>query len=266
MKHAGSQDDLLTQRTPEDSVWPPKAAYGLLGQSRTSLVGCFACLLFLVAVVADPVVRNLARSLDPTALHVLRWVTGFGNSAYSLVTGLLLLGWLAIAKRWGAHLPAEATRHFQSSLILLVGSVALSGFLALLSKNIIGRARPSFAPDVGVFDLTAFAFTPGLAAFPSGHATTATACAVVFAILFPRHAWVWLSIAVTAALSRAFLGVHWLSDCLAGIAMGALVTLALHRWMVGRGHVFRMDASVPVALLRDSWGRSVRRLRALPRD
>ncbi|MFM7333295.1 MAG: phosphatase PAP2 family protein [Tabrizicola sp.] len=180
--------------------------------------------------------------------------------------GLLLLGWLAIAKRWGAHLPAEATRQFQSSLILFVGSIALSGFLASLSKNIIGRARPSFAPDVGVFDFSAFSLTPGLAAFPSGHATTATACAVVLAVLFRHYAWAWLSIGVTAALSRAFLGVHWLSDCLAGIALGGLVTLALHRWMAGRGHVLRMDASVPVALLRDSWGRSVRLVRARPKD
>lgn len=262
MKHAGSRDDLLKQHRPDRSGWPSVVPAGLTRQSPLSLVGCFACFLFLVAVVADPVVRDLARSLDPSTLSVLRWVTGFGNSAYALITGLLLLGWLALARRLGADLPVEATRDFRSSLILLVGSVALSGFLASLSKNMIGRARPSFSLDVEVFDFTAFAFTPGLAAFPSGHATTATACAVVFAILSPRHAWVWLSIGATAALSRAFLGVHWLSDCLAGIVLGAIVTLALHRWMVDRGHVFRMEISVPVALARDAWDHMFRRLKA----
>lgn len=263
MKHAGSRDDLLKQQRPERSVWPNTVPVGPTGQSPTSLVGCFAIFLFLVAVIADPVVHDVARSLDSSALQVLHWVTEFGNSAYSLFVGLALLSWIAFARLWGADLPSVATRDFRSSLILLVGSVALSGFIASLSKNMIGRARPSFAPDVGVFDFQAFAFTPGLAAFPSGHATTATACAVVIAILFPRHAWLWLSIGATAALSRAFLGVHWLSDCLAGITLGATVTLALHRWMADRGHIFRTDASVPKALAKDAWDRLARLLKAL---
>ena len=262
MKHAGSRDDLLKQQQP---VWLGLAPVSPTGQSPLSLVGSLACFLFLVAVVADPIVRDLARSLDPSVVQVLRWVTGFGNSAYSLIGGFVLLGWLAWAKRRRADLPVEATRDFRSSLILLVGSVAISGFLASLSKNIIGRARPSFGPDPAVFDVTLFAFTPGLAAFPSGHATTATACAVVFAILFPRHAWAWLSIGATAALSRAFLGVHWLSDSLAGIALGAVVTLALRRWLADRGHVFRMEAAVPIALLRDARGQWIRLLGALHR-
>jgi membrane-associated phospholipid phosphatase len=263
MKHAGSRDDLLKQKRPERSVRPTISPAGPTGQSPTSLIGCFVSFLFLVAVIADPVVHDLALSLDPSALQVLRWVTGFGNSAYSLIAGLVLLGWIALARRWRADLPSLATRDFRSSLILLVGSVALSGFIASLSKNVIGRARPSFAPDVRVFDFQAFAFTPGLAAFPSGHATTATACAVVFAILFPRHAWLWLSIGATAALSRALIGVHWLSDCLAGIALGAIVTLALRRWMADHGHVFRTEASVPKALAKDAWGRLFRRLKAI---
>ena len=265
MKHAGSQDDLFDQGRPEGPYQPPLLPQTPAGQSRTSLIGCFACLLFLLAVVADPAVRNLARSLDPTALHVLRWVTGFGNSAYCLVTSLFLLGWLALARRWGADLPDKATRDFRSSLILLVSSVAVSGVLANLAKNIIGRARPSIAPEVHVFDISLFAFTPALAAFPSGHATTATACALVLAILFPRHAWAWLAIGAIAALSRAFLGVHWLTDCIAGAALGISVTLGLHRWMASRGHSFGMDPSVPLALARDARDQLIRRGDALLR-
>jgi membrane-associated phospholipid phosphatase len=264
MKHAGSQDDLLDRR-PEGPYQPPQLPQTPAGQSRTSLIGCFACLLFLVAIVADPAVRDLARALDPTAVHILRWVTGFGNSAYCLVIGLFLLGWLALARRWGADLPQKATRDFQSSLILLISAVAVSGVLASLIKHMIGRARPSIAPDVHVFDVSLFAFTPGLAAFPSGHATTGTACALVLAILFPRHAWAWLSIGAIAALSRAFLGVHWLTDCIAGVALGISVTLALHRWLTSRGHSFRMDPSVPLALARDARDQLIRRGDALLR-
>ncbi|MBL9046709.1 MAG: phosphatase PAP2 family protein [Tabrizicola sp.] len=262
MKHAGSREDLLKKQRP---VWRDVVQSGPTGQSPISLVGCFICLLFLLAVIFDPAMRDLARSSDPSAQHVLRWVTGFGNSAYSLITSLALLCWLTLAKRWGADLPVEATRNFRSSLILLVAAVALSGTVASLAKNVIGRARPSFAPDSGVFDFSPFAFTPGLAAFPSGHATTATACAVVFAIVCSRHSWVWLCIGAIAALSRALLGVHWLTDCLAGMALGAIVTLAVHRWMVDHGHVFRIEASVPAALIKDVWGHMSRHGRANPR-
>lgn len=251
MKHAGSEEDLLLQR-PKDTGAAPLILPPFTRQSWPSRVGCFFCLLFLLAIVADPFVRDLARELDPTALHVLRWVTGFGNSAYALVIGLFLLGWLALARRWGADLPAEATRDFRSSLIFLVIAVMLSGFLASFSKNLIGRARPSLGPDVGVFDVTFFAFTPGLAAFPSGHATTSATVALVLAILFPRYAWAWLSVGAVGALSRAFLGVHWLTDTLAGMALGLLVTLLLHRRMTSRGHSFRMDPSVTLALARDA--------------
>jgi undecaprenyl-diphosphatase len=127
--------------------------------------------------------------------------------------------------------------------------VAISGTIASLSKHMIGRARPLTGGDPLVFEFLVMSFQSGWAAFPSGHATTATACAMSLAIALPRHAFAWLSIGLLAALSRAFLGVHWLTDCLAGIALGALVCLAVRRWMEGRGHAFRVDPALAAQVL-----------------
>ena len=215
-----------------------------MGQSRLSMIVCLGCALFLVAVVADAPVRTLAKSLDPTVIAALRAATEFGNSAWSLGIGLALLALLSVAKRKGMETVAEDLKGLRSVLLLLVGSVAISGVTASLAKNLIGRVRPSTLPDASVFEFSVMAFRASWAAFPSGHATTAAACAVTLAICAPRQSWAWLSIGLVAALSRAFLGVHWLSDCLAGLVLGAVVTLALRTRMADRGHQFILDPAV----------------------
>jgi membrane-associated phospholipid phosphatase len=210
MKHAGSRDELLARTGPAEPLKASFNSWSSAGkrQSRASLVIAFACGLLLVAIVADAPVRDLARSLDPSLVDVLRSITEFGNSAWPLGIGLTLLAAVASLARRGTELPPEPLRNFRSVLVLVVGSVALSGILANLAKNVIGRMRPSSAPDAEVLEFAMLTFRAGWAAFPSGHATTATACAVALAICFPRQSLAWLSIGLVAALSRAFLGVH----------------------------------------------------------
>jgi undecaprenyl-diphosphatase len=217
-------------------------------QSSLSWLGTFSCAILLVAVVADAPVRDLARSLDPSVVAVLRLVTQFGNSAWPLGISLLLLGAVTVVARQSNPFPPDALQNLRSALVLVIGSVAISGTIASLTKNMIGRARPSTG-DPQVFEFVFMSFRAGWAAFPSGHATTATACAVAFAIAFPRQAFAWLSIGMIAALSRAFIGVHWLTDCLAGMALGALVSLALRQRMERRGHAFRTELTLPAKVL-----------------
>ena len=213
-------------------------------QSPLSLFICFVCALFLVVVIADGPVHTMAKSFDPTLNAALRMVTEFGNSAWPLGIGLTLLALVAVARRRAQGTAVEDLRAFRSCLLLVVFSVAGSGFLASLSKNMIGRMRPSTVPDPNVLEFSVLAFRAGWASFPSGHATTAAACAVALAICAPRLSWAWLSIGLVAAMSRALLGVHWLSDCLAGLALGTAFCLLLRRHMAGRGHQFVLDPMV----------------------
>jgi len=244
-------------RSPEDGAASPgakadarlriAAVFARQEQSRLSVFICFVCALFLVVVIADGPVHTLARSLDPTLNAALRVVTEFGNSGWPLGIGLTLLALVAVARRRAQGTAAEELQAFRSCLLLVVFSVAGSGFLASLSKNMIGRMRPSTVPDPNVLEFSVMAFRAGWASFPSGHATTAAACAVALAICAPRLSWAWLSIGLVAALSRALLGVHWLSDCLAGLALGTGFCLLLRKHMTDRGHQFLLD---PRGLLR----------------
>jgi len=72
------------------------------------------------------------------------------------------------------------------------------------------------------FDPTIYTLwtTYPLAAYPSGHSCNLTAPATVLGYLFPRDAHYFLSRAEENAASRLWAGIHFRSDCVAGVAMG----------------------------------------------
>ena len=109
-----------------------------------------------------------------------------------------------------------ANRAIPALLILTIG-----GQFALVNliKVIVDRARPDLE------QLTGFSSS----SFPSGHATTAAASFAVMALLLGRRrsrraraalAGGAVTVAVTVAGTRVLLGVHWLTDVLAGLAIG----------------------------------------------
>jgi membrane-associated phospholipid phosphatase len=101
----------------------------------------------------------------------------------------------------------------------LVVLLAGEGLLTLSIKDVIDRVRPTLNP---------VAHTLG-PSFPSGHSATAAAFYAGAALLLGRHlqqtgrallAGLAAAIAVAVAASRVLLDVHWLSDVLAGLALG----------------------------------------------
>lgn len=95
----------------------------------------------------------------------------------------------------------------------------------LILKPLIGRGRPFFLRP----ELALLIHPPGDASFPSGH--TAVSFAAVFA-LKASGSRLWIPACVLAAViafSRLYLYVHWPTDILGGILLGACVG-----WAAGR--------------------------------
>ena len=58
--------------------------------------------------------------------------------------------------------------------------------------------------------------------FPSGHATAVSTLIPFFKFNNFLH-YIWIIIAVTVSLSRVYLGVHYLSDVIAGFLLGSII-------------------------------------------
>jgi len=137
------------------------------------------------------------------------------------------------------------------SAVLAYLFTVIAGITLILNglKWLVDRDRPDVRP------LAHFAAS----SFPSGHAATAAAAWAAFALVLglrqPHAAQALLTGAATAiatatAGSRVFLGVHWLSDVVAGVALGwawfAVTTIAFG------GRLLRFGTPIEAAERADS--------------
>lgn len=100
---------------------------------------------------------------------------------------------------------------FWAALYFLLAAVLSAGLVQLL-KNLFARPRPEDS-----------LVSADLGSFPSGHVANAATMAVVIALIV-RRGWVWVAgvaYTVLMMLSRTYLGVHWLSDTVGGLVLGA---------------------------------------------
>lgn len=115
-------------------------------------------------------------------------------------------------------------------------------------RLLIARPRPFLIfPDAKPL-VSGYFFVPS---FPSGHATLAFAFATAcFLILGRRSGYICGFIALLIALARVFTGVHFVSDILAGAAIGILGAFAAKSIF---GHP--MESNVPLRSLRKKKGK-----------
>jgi len=193
----------------------------------------------------DPAMRGGSGIAEGSLVErLLGGLTWFGEGVEILVgSGVLVLVLAAIDPEGLGRAARARLAQVAAAFAFVFASVAGSGLVAALAKNLLGRARPEHLAGDAVFEIHAAVFKADWAAFPSGHATTAGASAMVLALLFPRFARVFLAAGVAIALTRIGLGAHFPSDVAAGFALGAAFTLMLARGLAARRLVFAIDAA-----------------------
>ncbi|MBY6410610.1 phosphatase PAP2 family protein [Rhodococcus sp. BP-252] len=145
---------------------------------------------------------------QPGAISVARGMSHFGEHA---------LGWVAVAGV-GAALDSTRRRQWAGVAVGAVGSHAAS----IVIKRVVRRPRPN-DPSVQIN-----VSTPSKLSFPSSHATSTTAAAILLGRLtgLPLPA----VLVPPMLLSRLVLGVHYPTDVLAGTALGALSAAAVRKF------------------------------------
>ena len=108
-------------------------------------------------------------------------------------------------------------------LVLVLASDFVADGLSLALRQAIGRDRPPLVYP----EPKALVAVPHTGAFPSGHASSAFACAAVLAWASPRLRVPAFVLAAAIAWSRVYVGVHWPLDVLGGAILGVLVSIVL---------------------------------------
>ncbi|MFJ8804979.1 phosphatase PAP2 family protein [Streptomyces sp. NPDC102490] len=151
----------------------------------------------LRACGADPRVAGAARALSWAGEHGALWLAA-GLTAAAVDTPRRTAWLRGTALTAGAHVVSMGV------------------------KRVVRRPRPAHVVPL--------VRTAGRHSFPSSHATSAAAAAVVFGALGVRAAW---PLAAAVCASRLVVGVHYPSDVAAGAALGALTARLGTGWMRG---------------------------------
>jgi undecaprenyl-diphosphatase len=167
----------------------------------------------------------------------MKIVTTLGDTATMTVVAVLATAILLVLR--------------QPRLAMLVGAGSLVGYGLMVGlKHAIGRERP---PSEGrLLEIDTFSM-------PSGHAMMAT---IIFGLIavaayqasswVRSHRWVFGAapvLAVAIGWSRVYLGVHWMTDVLAGWLLGAAFVAASTYVVLRRGRPAQPDshAGSPIA-------------------
>ena len=151
---------------------------------------------------------------NPVLDALMIGISFLGNSGWIWIAAGVLLLFFKDHRRTG----------FLVLVALLIGLLLAN----LTVKPLVARPRP-FQVDTA---LSLLIPPPGEFSFPSGHSVSSAAAATVLALSNKKFGWVAVPLAALIAFSRLYLTVHFPTDVIAGLLLGAAI--GLFTWFVLR--------------------------------
>ncbi|MBC2897740.1 phosphatase PAP2 family protein [Rhodococcus wratislaviensis] len=194
--------------------------WGLRGIRVGALVVAFGALAYQVRVSGQMIAAD-GPVLSWLAGHRSAWLTG---PAIAITDAGGPVGTVVLAVVGGAVLSRRA--HSLLPAIILIGTVGAAAAASTAAKALVGRQRPPLVTQV---------LLETDHSFPSGHVTGATAlfgmAAVMLGFGLPAaQRWALRLLAggltVLIAVTRLYLGEHWLTDVVGGVLLGGTAVLA----------------------------------------
>lgn len=143
------------------------------------------------------------------------WASRLGDGWLWLLTGVLLL---LSGSSVGLH-----------TLAAVAVAMGIANAALVVLKRRFRRPRPCDYARHPSFDVRPLAFfKEDCFSFPSGHTMNSFAVATVVALSYPAAAPAALLVAMSVGTSRVVLGLHFLSDVLAGALLGLGIGAAVH--------------------------------------
>ncbi len=188
----------------------------------------------LIPEEIDALQSDMVNFLDRPATD--RWAPGVDRGSDFLVTGQLIAPLTLSFTEYGSDQPTRLS-------VMYLETMALNSGLTYLLKNTFNRARPFvYNRDNSIPDELKMSRT-ARKSFPSGHTANAFASMVFLASVYgqvnpesSRKSTVWAGCLASATLTgvlRVSSGRHFVTDVLAGAALGTLVGYVvpkLHEW------------------------------------
>jgi membrane-associated phospholipid phosphatase len=182
-----------------------------------------------------PIARSVrAHELPGEIRHFVRLAECFG---WGGTVGLIILAAAILDPRGWRVIPRLAIGAFGAGL----GANAIK-LLVVRSRpsvaNLDGTVWETFGDWLPVFRVGVLGFAENAKqhSFPSGHTATAVGLAIALSALYPRGRWLFAALAALAALQRIEVQAHFLSDVVAGAAVGCLIGAACSFGPLSGGH------------------------------